>query len=511
MNPTQTNATVKVLSPTVHLYHYVLGNSINDRPDKLNDRREALRKKLQELVAHLTSKTDKSASIVVKLVPVEQDPPYGTVLDLTNVPAEYKKNNDDLLYLDTGIIRSRLAARRLNDTYLLRFTSYVPSVQQEQPLPVFANLGEHIKPLQKLDFSLGSKRVSDSYLEKSIARLPPELGQTVILAAILPTSQYSPSDIPLIAANCLSSYYGTSIDSDKLIINEFLGSPFCIYAKPVTLDQFEKYSLESIRLACVFLYKDQGTEQQADKVYRILQDMLLSYHKIHFFHSQSIALKKNLAKQYEALEHLTEEYFQKEWNSQSLKELPQKSLEYYKRLSFLEDQARTVRVNQSNYQECIRQIEEQTGQKVPRFFAEFEQNINFYLKQIKINIGFLSPGIQLFEKLMLSVQTQVSLDEADYKKKQKELREREEDLQKHQEEQQNKLAQILAGVGAAIGVGQIINPPITATISQWCDKDKTEPSVSSSWLGAGATIALSMVFGIIISVIVYRWFTKPKV
>ncbi|MEW6497999.1 MAG: hypothetical protein AB1589_36690 [Cyanobacteriota bacterium] len=487
MNPTQTNATVKVLSPTVHLYHYVLGNSINDRPDKLNDRREVFRKNLQELVAHLTSSTDKSASIVVKLVPVEQDRPYGTVLDLTNVPAEYKKNNDDRLYLNTSIIRSRLAARRLNDTYLLRFTSFVPSVQQEQPLPVFANLGEHI------------------------ARLPPELGQTVILAAILPTSQYSTRDIPLVAANCLSSYYGTSIDSDKLIINEFLGSPFCIYAKRVILKQFEKYSLESIQLACVFLYKDQGTEQQANKVYRILQDMLLSYHKIQFFHFQSITLKKVIAKQYEALEHLTEEYSQKEWNSQSLKKLPQESLEYYKRLSFLEDQASTVRVNQSNYQECIRQIEEQTGQKVPQFFAEFEQNINFYLEQIKINIGFLSPGIQLFEKLMLSVQTQVSLDEAEYQKKQKELREREEDLQKHQEEQQNKLAQILAGVGAAIGVGQIINPPITATISQWCDKDKTEPSVSSSWLGAGATIALSMVFGIIISVIVYRWFTKPKV
>jgi hypothetical protein len=451
----------------------VLRNSINERPEALENRRNFFSDNLQKLAAHLTTSTGKSASNFVKLVPIEQDfAPSGTVLDLTSIPTECLKPNDDRLYLDTGIIRSRLAARRLNDTYLLRFTSYVPSVHQEQPLPVFANLGEHI------------------------ASLPLELGQTVILAAVLPTSQYSLSDIPSIAAECLKNYYGTPIDPDKLIVNEFLGSPFCIYAKPITLKQFNEYTVETIHLACVFLYKDQATEQQADKVYRIFQDMLLSYHKIHFFHSQSIALKKILAKQYEAIERLTEEYTKQKWDSQSLKKLPQESLEYYKRLSFLEDQAKTIQVNQSNYQQCIQQIEQQTGQNVPKFFAEFEKEIGFYLEQMEANIGFLSPGIQLYEKLMLSVQTQVSIDESAYQNK--------------REEQQAQLGQILAGVGAAIGVGQIMNPPITTTISQYLDKGKNQPSLSSSWLGAGLTIILSILAGYYISLVVYRWFIKPK-
>ncbi|HEY9652219.1 MAG TPA: hypothetical protein V6C95_16270, partial [Coleofasciculaceae cyanobacterium] len=379
--------------------------------------------------------------------------------------------NDDRLYLNTGIIRTRLAARRLNDTYLLRFTTYVPSIHQEQPLPIFANLGENI------------------------ASLPLELGQTVILAAVLPPSHYSPSDIPLITTECLKNYYGTPIAPDKLIVNEFLGSPFCIYAQPVPLN-FDKYTVEVLHLSCVFLYRNQTVEQQADKVYPIFQDMLLSYHKIHFFHSQSTILKKILAEQYEAIELLSQQYPQRQWNSQSYKELPQQSLEYSKKLSFLEDQAKTIEVNLKNYQECLRQIEEKTGQNVPEYFTKFEQQSNFYLEQIKINVGFLNPGIQLFDKLMLSIQTQVSIDEAAY--------------QNQRSEQQAQLGQILAGVGAAIGVGQIITPPITATVSQYLDKGKTQPSVLSLWLGAGLTITVSILAGYYISRIVYEWFTKQK-
>ncbi len=473
MNPTPTSTTAKkVLSPTLHLYHYVLRNAINERPETLEKRRNFFSENLQKLTTHLTSSTNKRASNFVKLVQIEQDSaPSGTILDLSNVPPECTKPNDDRLYLDTGIIRSRLAARRLNDTYLLRFTSYIPSIHQGQPLPIFANLGENI------------------------ASLPLELGQTVILAAVLPPSQYSPSDIPLITTECLKNYYGTPIAPDKLIANEFLGSPFCIYTQPVTL-KFDKYTVETIHLTCVFLYKDQSVEQQADKVYPILQDMLLSYHKIHFFHSQSIILKKILAEQYEAIELLSKEYPQREWNSQSYKELPQQSLEYYKKLSFLEDQAKTIEVNLKNYQECIRQIEAKTGQNAPEYFAKFEQESEFYLEQIKINIGFLNPGIQLYDKLMLSIQTQVSIDEAA--------------KQNQRSQQEAQLGQILAGVGAAIGVGQIITPPITATVSQYLDKGKTQPSVLSLWLGAGLTISVSILAGYYISRIVYQWFTKQK-
>lgn len=473
MSPSHSSATVKVLSPTLHLYHYVLRNAINERPETLENRRKFFSENLQKLASNLKSSTGISGSNVVKLVPIEQDlAPSGTIIDFTNVPPECRKPNDDRLYFNYGIINSRLAARRLNDTYLLRFTSYVPSAHQEQPLPVFANLGENI------------------------ASLPLEIGQTVILAAILPESQYSPQDIRPIAATCLSSYYGTQIEPDKLIQNKFLDSPFCIYAKPVTVKQFNEYAVESIHLTCVFLYKDQAVEQQADKVYRILQDLLLSYHKIHFFYSQSITLKKVLSKQYEAIERLTEEYANQKWDSQSLKKLPQQSLEYYKRLSFLEDQAKLVEVNLKNYQYCIQQIEQQTNNKVPEFFGDFQNDIVFYLEQMKANIGFLTPGIQLFEKLMLSVQTQVGIDE--------EIR------QEKQEQLQAQLAQILTVAGTAIGLGQIITPPITTTLSQQIDPANTPPSLTSSWLGAVSSILLSLIIGYLTSIIVYRWLTKGK-
>ena len=474
MNPTQTSTTIKLLSPTLHLYHYVLRNSLNERPETTDKRRQFFQENLHNLSTHLTSSTNKRASDFVQLIPIEQElAPSGNVLDFTTVPPECQKPNNDRLYLETGIIHSRLVARRLNDTYLLRFTSYVPSIHQEQALPIFANLGEHI------------------------ANLPLELGQTVILGGILPSSYYSPSDIPQIAANCLIQYYGTQIDPNNLRVEEFLNSPFCIYAKPVTIQKFNNYAIESIHLSCVFLYQDPTIEQQADKVYRIFQDMLLSYHKIHFFHSQSIILKKILSQQYEAIERLTEDYNQQKWDSQSLKKLPQDSLDYYKKLSFLQDQSKTVGVNLKNYQECLRQIQQQTGQTPPQFFTDFEQEISFYREQMEANIGFLSPGIQLYEKLMLSVQTQVSIDEAAH--------------QNQQNQQQAKLGQILAGVGAAIGVGQIIEAPITATVSHRLDQGKPEPSIASSWLGASLSVILSIGIGYCISLAVYRWFTQSKI
>ncbi|MEQ9369637.1 MAG: hypothetical protein RIG63_11495 [Coleofasciculus chthonoplastes F3-SA18-01] len=116
---------------------------------------------------------------------------------------------------------------------------------------------------------------------------------------------------------------------------------------------------------------------------------------------------------------------------------------------------------------------------------------------MEANIGFLSPGIQLYEKIMLSVQTQVSIDEAAH--------------QNQQNQQQAKLGQILAGVGAAIGVGQIIEAPITATVSHRLDKGKPEPSIASSWLGASLSVILSIGIGYCISLAVYRWFSQSKV
>jgi CHAT domain-containing protein len=455
------------------LYQYVLRNSINDRPETLETRRKAFSDNLQKLAEHLTITSGQKASEFVKLLPDGELAPFGsTVLDLTNVPPEclQTKNdlNNDRLYFPKGIISRQLAARCLNDTYLLRFTSYVPSKEGEQSLAIFANIGEHI------------------------TNLAVELGQTVILAGIIPESLYSPDDNLLlsIAAECLSHYTDAQIQPDKLIRDEFLGSPFCIYAQPVTVAQEGVYSVSSMQLTCVFLYKDEPTERNADKVYRLLQELLLSYHKINFFHSQSQVLEKILSQQYEAIERLTEDYTQKKWKRQSLTKLPQDSLEYYKRLSFLEDQFRTIQANFTNYKKLLEQIDK-IGQG-PEFFRNFEKKIGTYLEQIKTDIGFLSPGIQLYEKLMLSVQTQVSIDESAI------------------QDRQDKLAQILTGAGTALAIGQIINTPVTTSVSQVIDKGQPQPSVSSLWLGAGLTILLSLLAGWGMSVIVYKWFTKEK-
>ncbi len=57
---------------------------------------------------------------------------WGNLLDLKwqEIPEECKEENENFLFLETGIITSRLALYRLNDTYLLRFTSYIPPSEE---------------------------------------------------------------------------------------------------------------------------------------------------------------------------------------------------------------------------------------------------------------------------------------------------------------------------------------------------------------------------------------------
>ena len=434
---------------------------------------------LQKIASHLTSKNKKNAGEFVRLIPPDKDiSRSGSLLDFTvkDIPEECQRKNSDRLYLQTGIITSRLAVRRLNDTYLLRFTSYISSQKGSQDLETFANISEHLDNLKI------------------------ELGQTAILAGIIPTTGYTEDQIHYIAAECLSYYCveEPEIISRHLIEGNFLGSPGYFYPQVVTAHRFNSFSVKSIHLMGVILYQDEEAETKANKFYNILQTMLLSYHKINFFYSQSVALKQILSHQYQEIEQLTEDYSNKNWNKESLKQLPHQSLEYYKKLSFLSDQEKTIRANLHNYRGCLEQIEEETGKKLSGFLAEFVNDAEHYLKQIETTIGFMSPGLQLYDKLMLAVQTQVSIDD--------------EIIQKQQSEQQQKLGQLLTGSCAAIALGQILTPAITTSISQnYIDKDPSQPpSVRSLWWGGLITIILSILSGWLVSRWVYRWFTHQN-
>lgn len=467
----------KILSPTLHFYHYVLRNGLNDSDGQLQARRDHVTKNLYEITSHLTSKKGENAGGFVRLISTEQDwSSSGNLLDLTleAIPDDCKRTNSDRLYLETGIYTSRLAVRRLNDTYLLRFTRYIPSKKGSQDLETFGNLSKH---LSTLDI---------------------ELGQTAILAGIIPKNDYQGNTSLEIAAQCLNQYCGEDLEiiSPHLIETRFLGSHFYLYPKSVKVKTINDLPLKSTHLMGVILYQDAETENKANKFYNILQDMLLSYHKINFFYSQSLAFKNLIGQQYQDIEQLTEDYANTEWNKESLKQLPHESLEFYKKLSFLEDQEKTLRVNLHNYRNCLQQIEEHTGEKLGGFFGDFIDDAEHYLKQIETTIGFLSPGLQLYDKLMLSVQTQVSIDD--------------ERIQKQQSDQQQKLGQLLTGSCAAIALGQILNPAITNSISEnYIDKDPSQPpSVSSLWLGGLITILLSILSGWLVSRVVYRWFTN---
>ncbi|CAD5946132.1 hypothetical protein [Planktothrix agardhii] len=473
MVQTPNNTDIQLLSPTLHCYYYMLQNSLNDSPTSLKERRKIFSDNLNKLAENLKIKSGKNNDDLVKSIPLKPDIlGSGSLLDSEAISPDYYKPNDDRLYINYGMFKNRLAVRCLNDTYFLRFTRYISNQDGVQSLKQFYHLREPISNLET------------------------QLGKTVILAGILPESVSSPTEI---ATACLNYYYNfpvegeDSIQAKNLIENEFLGSKFYIYKKMVIAEQVKEYTVESIELVCVFLYANEETEKKADKVYQLLPELLLSYHKIHFFNSQSLILKKLLNQKYEILERQTEESHLTLDKLTLIRNLPQESLNYYKMLSFLEDQQRTISINSTNYDNIIKNIEQKIdNKKMPDFFVEAQKDFKFYSDQIESNINFLRPGIELYEKLMLSVQTEVSLDQATI------------------QERQAKLGQLLTGSCAAIAIGQILNTPITLTVSKLLDKNSTQPSIHSLWLGSLLTILLSVLAGYTISKRVYQWFIKDK-
>ncbi|MEL4896620.1 hypothetical protein [Crocosphaera sp. Alani8] len=113
---------------------------------------------------------------------------------------------------------------------------------------------------------------------------------------------------------------------------------------------------------------------------------------------------------------------------------------------------------------------------------------------MKTDISFLSPALNLYDKLMISVQTQVSIDEAK--------------RQDSKSEKEAQLGQIFAGIGTAIAVGQLLTGPLTKTISQHLEPTQQNPSLKSIWLGTSISIIISLIMGYIISLIAYKWLKK---
>ena len=473
MTQTPTDTQIKILSPTIHFYHYMLRKGINESLDDTEERRQEFEQNLSQIAAHLTTREGENAAEFLRLIDLKEESHNRTIFDLTSFPDGCYRENSDRLYLENDTIKSRLVARLLNDTYFLSLIRYIPSAQHEQSLDSFAEISNY----------LDTPNIG--------------LGKTAILAGVLQTPSSSEESRKSAAIKCLGKYLSqtSELEIEAQISQEykFIGSYFYVLSRESIAEKFtENYQLKTKNLACVFFYEDGNAEAKADRIYNIFQNLLLSYHKINYFYFQSRSIKIKLQQLYQAIEQETENYQKQKWNTNSLIKLPQESLEYYRILSSLQDQVRLIGIQQYNYEESIRQIEQYTQETIPEFFSDFQQDIVFYLKQMKADISFLSPAIQLYERLMLSVQTQVSINEAEI------------------QDNQAKLGQILTVAGTTIAFAQIAQEPITTTISQHIDQDSSlqSPSLLSLWISAGVTILISIVIGYLISLIFYKLFAE---
>ena len=78
----------KIISPTLHLYYYVLCNSMNERLERQQERWQTFNNNLQKIASHLTSCTGINAQEFIRLVPLESEfsiAPSNSILDFDNV------------------------------------------------------------------------------------------------------------------------------------------------------------------------------------------------------------------------------------------------------------------------------------------------------------------------------------------------------------------------------------------------------------------------------------------
>ncbi|OIP70992.1 MAG: hypothetical protein AUK43_07605 [Oscillatoriales cyanobacterium CG2_30_40_61] len=246
-----------------------------------------------------------------------------------------------------------------------------------------------------------------------------DLGQTLILFA---QPLLSESDHYQDFANaCVEALFPSS-DAQRLLANspsvgELFGSPIFEYDTGYNPSR-------QIHLLIWFNCSPQTQElEEQGKYYELLINLLCCRHKILYSYTQARwcyqqakNLYKELLPKVEKLKNLSPNQTEKlEVLKKELIEIPQSFFEYDEYIQQMKLHLNTIRTNLKNYQHYLNKLNNIliSEDDLP-FFNEFETRTkNKFIEQINVDLGYLTPGQNLFSELINTIRGLVEIEQAE--------------------------------------------------------------------------------------------------
>lgn len=343
-------------------------------------------------------------------------------------------------------------------------------------------------PYSSVDVTQLSGLNPDSYLSPN--KIQASLGKTLVLFAQPLEKVENPQTL---ADDCITNLF-SKIEAENIL--RYPPNPGCFLGSPIfEYDISEENSAQKLHVL-VWLNCDPKTEELETEgsYYQPLINLLCCRSKIIYTYTESRwcnnqarRLYKQLEEKVEAFKNLpsdTEERLNelKKW----LIEIPKLILEYSRYLRDLEVHLKTIETNVKNYRLFLSNLQKASLKDKDDlvFLQQFLQHSNKTLtEKIKVDLGYLNPGRQLFEQMIGTIRGIVEVEQA---------------------ESDRNLQTTIAVVGVGVGVAGV-----TATAFPYYLKpaDKPEQIQLFPWNASPhpitQSISISLGIGLLASVIVW--------
>ena len=383
----------KLICPTIDLFLYDLGHSLDDSSKDISQNRQYFQAKLHPAVQE-------------QLLPI----------DTNNLITEYKhllnKPHYAPLLPDMPLGQGYYYPVQLGDSYglLLEYTH----LNKKEP--------------QSADCFVELKNTIEQKLEGKTATL----GQTWMLSAYVSApNKYNEAEIETTAKDCYKAIMpDLNWDAELDGQGEFLGanifelSSTQLSQKKVTIDQQEKDIITQDNHVIIAIYPDEKSFNLLADFYTDWMRVFYYHHKILWAYGQSRLITKVLKQEFGQIYTEVEAIENRLYKNRELEKLKDILIKTQSKLSFytvnlhnLNFQTGTIEVNLNNYQKRIQTLIEKQKKKHIQTDLAFLKNFTKiteekYLLQITKDSENLELGLKLLEDIINGVRGRVELEKA---------------------------------------------------------------------------------------------------
>ncbi|RCJ37940.1 hypothetical protein A6770_14240 [Nostoc minutum NIES-26] len=456
------NQQYNLIYPTVDLFVYDLQQGLGQTNEQINKNRHNFWRKIHPDL-NKDYETIKNDDLLKKLAALEN--PEADYAELF-VPDKLEKFPPDL----EGYYR----ALQFGDIYALQVDCSVIDDNISKPITRFQDIKKNI--------------------ESRIHHQKGKIGQTWFVWGQL-EKIYNAEEIEAIAKQCylqINPDYQGEINLQNQ--GNFLGATaFDVWEQP--RNWIDEQSFQNSFHLLIFLFPPQRSQKDIqESIANIYFDLIRLFcyrHKILWAYHQSRELKNKLKTDFHQVQKtvrkisdLGQQINQGKPNLEELQQTLTNTLTILSRyaidLSYLDDQARTIKVNLNNYKKRLEKISRENSTNQLQFLQQFSEfSAEKYLQQIETDYVNLSPGLTLLQNLISTIQGTIDI---------------------YQAKRDRNLENFIGSAGIGLATSQIAS---SVLVAQFPPHSKTPFFLTTAF-------GWSVVTGVLTSIIAWILFTKIR-